>query len=966
MQVRTYWLRIAKKTMRWIAAIAGLFLILVLSQNTEAFPRTPWKRSIDLNDVYHFKVRQHRLAEKVIPTSYHLELQPHIEQDKFKGRVKINVTWTDTSHLITLNVHPDLQISNYSVRIVEPSLEERAKGLPLMDVYIAKVEPPTEKKPLYVIHLEQMLKEGSSCEIDISYTGKLYTNESTGFFKRLYLDCEGETRYIVGTNLRLDHAHKVFPCIDEPAYKATFKLSVMRPKTMTALSNTPKESTTEAVGEPDFVWDHFEKTPQMSTYQLALFISAFESISPTMEIDEMDGRKLQIKVWGPCGHLNDLKDVPDKVVKIMNYLQEYFNSSIILPKLDLVAIPSYCFSTSDSWGLMLFEENELSRPSFWNTAYELMYQWIGQYITPFSWSDAPVNKALNSFLASMTTVDINPDEMEGKWPMTMLYSLYYEFGKTMPFSRVAGIRNEATSAKTELIFRMFNYTLGKELFRRSIRNFIQQESKENLRTFFADDIYSRLNDVANETDNLPTGMTINSIAGPWINRDRVPLVTAIRDYDTKTITLSQKVYLREAPPASTAKVSYQWDIPIVMMSQDNLDFQNRPILWLTKANEPKNYTIEDITDENNFIIVNPEEIGIFPVHYDFCNWKMLSQFLQGPDREKIPVLTRAKLLHDSWNLAYAGELCFGIALNMTLFMKDEKSHVVWEPMFMMIDHIGRRIEGSDVYPKFEAYIRSLLEPLCAELDETVQAKEPSWKTHMRGLAKNFLCRAGYEPCVTEARNRYKKWLTDEDPDKGNPVANEVLCPVFKWGTDAEWEFGLQRVINFPQNSPERKQNERTYLLKSLAGCPQDTNKIERLLNVTILDQNGNFTDSDIHLIFTMLTGGTAGYTTLFNFLNDHWDTVKQRFETKRHLWDGIINSATSSFNTQEGLYMVSELYMSRQGEFDTADHIIQEALKIIEQETEWSEKNLPEINAWLTENLPEAELEAIQKTTPSI
>lgn len=109
------------------------------------------------------------------------------------------------------------------------------------------------------------------------------------------------------------------------------------------------------VGEPDFVWDHFEKTPQMSTYQLALFISAFESISPTMEIDEMDGRKLQIKVWGPCGHLNDLKDVPDKVVKIMNYLQEYFNSSIILPKLDLVAIPSYCFSTSDSWGLMLFE-----------------------------------------------------------------------------------------------------------------------------------------------------------------------------------------------------------------------------------------------------------------------------------------------------------------------------------------------------------------------------------------------------------------------------------------------------------------------------------------------------------------------------------------------------------------------------------------------------------------------------------
>lgn len=59
------------------------------------------------------------------------------------------------------------------------------------------------------------------------------------------------------------------------------------------------------------------------------------------------------------------------------------------------------------------------------------------------------------------------------------------------------------------------------------------------------------------------------------------------------------------------------------------------------------------------------------------------------------------------------------------------------------------------------------------------------------------------------------------------VANEFICPVFKWGTEEEWEFGLQRVINFPQNSPERKQNERTYLLKSLAGCPKDTYKIER-------------------------------------------------------------------------------------------------------------------------------------------
>lgn len=45
--------------------------------------------------------------------------------------------------------------------------------------------------------------------------------------------------------------------------------------------------------------------------------------------------------------------------------------------------------------------------------------------------------------------------------------------------------------------------------------------------------------MANETSNLPPGMTINGIAASWINRDRVPLVTVIRDYETGKINLTQ-------------------------------------------------------------------------------------------------------------------------------------------------------------------------------------------------------------------------------------------------------------------------------------------------------------------------------------------------------------------------------------------------------------------------------------------
>lgn len=63
---------------------------------------------------------------------------------------------------------------------------------------------------------------------------------------------------------------------------------------------------------------------------------------------------------------------------------------------------------------------------------------------------------------------------------------------------------------------------------------------------------------------------------------------------------------------------------------------------------------------------------------------------------------RSKLLHDAWNLAYAGDLSFATALNMTLFMKFERNHIVWNPVFTFIDQIGRHIDMPEVHKRFEA------------------------------------------------------------------------------------------------------------------------------------------------------------------------------------------------------------------------------------------------------------------------
>lgn len=288
----------------------------------------------------------------------------------------------------------------------------------------------------------------------------------------------------------------------------------------------------------------------------------------------------------------------------------------------------------------------------------------------------------------------------------------------------------------------------------------------------------------------------------------------------------------------------------------------------------KDRTVEltSLPDNEIFIIINAEEIGPFVVNYDHRNWLLLSEYLQTEARLSIPSYTRAKLVHDAWNLGYGGHLKFDSVLNMTLFMRRERENLVWNPIFTMIDHIGRHIDISPAYKKFQQYVNILLSPLYEELGPVAEPEEEQKKENLRVLAKTFLCRMGYKPCVDVAIAEFAKWMDSDDPDVKNPVANQHICPAFQWG-EKEWDFGLVRVINFPSS---RKQNERTFLLKTLASCASGEDKVEKLLNMTILEENGNFTERDMSLIINMLTGGSTGYKTLLKFLSANWDAIKQR------------------------------------------------------------------------------------------
>ena len=94
-------------------------------------------------------------------------------------------------------------------------------------------------------------------------------------------------RHVVASFMSPTNARRVFPCFDEPSFKANFTISLVHPLNYTALSNmdVDPDASRSTTTEDGWMTTSFRTTPVMSTYLIAFVVCKFESRSKVVRND---------------------------------------------------------------------------------------------------------------------------------------------------------------------------------------------------------------------------------------------------------------------------------------------------------------------------------------------------------------------------------------------------------------------------------------------------------------------------------------------------------------------------------------------------------------------------------------------------------------------------------------------------------------------------------------------------------
>ncbi|KAJ2942457.1 hypothetical protein O0L34_g16062 [Tuta absoluta] len=353
-----------------------------------------------------FPWRGARLPAFIIPKHYSLWLHPNLTTGELKGEVSIDFKVDRDTTFVVLNVR-DLNVTERALFKSGGSIGPK----------VAKVldYPPADQT---YIEFKDKLRRKYNYTLSLRFITKLDRSDKLRGF---YLAGTPKNRCAV-SRFWLTHARSAFPCLDEPHFRATFRLTIVRDRFHVSLTNMPIVATEEAgfyLGHR-LLQDEFATSPPMAPHMMSLAVCRLQrraapplpqlptelppttpppqltTLSGEEEEDDFNLPPPEISMYSDQQVILDesgpLLDWVQKTIQLFSY---ELNTSYPLPKLDLVVVDGGG-AYSEGWGLITLAPATLSDSK--TIARLLAQQWFGGLVSPRWWSGQWLMEALTSVL----------------------------------------------------------------------------------------------------------------------------------------------------------------------------------------------------------------------------------------------------------------------------------------------------------------------------------------------------------------------------------------------------------------------------------------------------------------------------------------------------------------------------------------------------------------------------------------
>ncbi|XP_063899454.1 aminopeptidase N-like [Helicoverpa armigera] len=349
-----------------------------------------------------FPWRGARLPTFIIPKHYSLWLHPNLTTGELRGEVSIDFKVDRDTTFVVLNVR-DMNVTERALFKSGGSLGPK----------VAKTLEYPQADQSY-IEFKEKLRRKYNYTLSLRFITKLErSDKQRGFF------LTGTHRHRCAVSrFWLTHARSAFPCLDEPHFRASFKITIVRDRFHVSLTNMPIVATEEAgfyLGHR-LLQDEFSTTPPMAPHMISLAVCRLQRrAAPLLPTDAPNITEVNTmvpeatvepeeEVLPPEISLySDQQVILDESGPLLEWVQktiQHFsyelNTSYPLPKFDIVVVEGGN-PYSEGWGLITLSPTTLSDTK--TIARLLAQQWFGGTVSPRWWSSQWLLEALTSVLA---------------------------------------------------------------------------------------------------------------------------------------------------------------------------------------------------------------------------------------------------------------------------------------------------------------------------------------------------------------------------------------------------------------------------------------------------------------------------------------------------------------------------------------------------------------------------------------